>query len=305
MVTTNDVAGVFTESAKNPKEWIPYERDETRFYNETLGTVVSLGRYEDHPEKDYVVVRLDNGLRLFFYRQSYPVYEYDVDADGKVVRNELGKYRQLPLRPAYAVTIHKSQGQTYEQANIDPYCGGSGQLYVALSRVRSVSGIHLAHKIQIWNLFLDQTVKEFYQHLFDPKPKSVIADTESKETDEGNNGALPNTDKDRSVLQPSQESSDQTEVRPPIMENASDAAPQGVRRRVKRKKGKAPTEKGGRPTRFPGGSTAVRLPNELVNVLQEALDALYPPPADGVPDNDQVEKFKEVIQDFVSQMATD
>ena len=165
MVTTNDTNGVYTDYAAHHHKRVPYERDKAKFFNGTLGTVVSLGKYECQPEKEYVVVQLDTGLTLFFYRQSYPVCEYVVDDNNKIQRRELGCYRQFPLRPAYAVTFHKSQGQTYDKVNIDPYCSYSGQLYVGLSRVTSISRLHLLHEIESWNLTLDPLVKEFYNSL--------------------------------------------------------------------------------------------------------------------------------------------
>ena len=150
MVTTNDTHKVFVDAIE-PK---PYQRDQAKFFNGSLGTVLGIGQYDDAPEKDYVAVHLDSGLDLLFYRQTYSVYQYEVDDEGHITRTAIGTYQQFPLCPAYTVTIHKSQVQTYECANIDPACRSSGQLYVALSRVKSIQGMHLDHKIQPWNLFL-------------------------------------------------------------------------------------------------------------------------------------------------------
>ena len=73
---------------------------------------------------------------------------------------------QFPLRAAYAITIHKSQGQTFDYINIKaPHCWEPGQLYVALSRARSVNGIYLMDKITEDSLITDTRVKEYYNSL--------------------------------------------------------------------------------------------------------------------------------------------
>ena len=75
----------------------------------------------------------------------------------------LGYFRQMPLKVAYAITIHKSQGQTYEKANILPDCFTVGQLYVALSRVQSINGLYLEHPISRFALRKSISVEKFYE----------------------------------------------------------------------------------------------------------------------------------------------
>lgn len=62
--------------------------------------------------------------------------------------NESDTVLGYPLDLGYAITIHKSQGMTLEGANINPKCFDCGQLYVALSRVKSASGVHLLRPIK-------------------------------------------------------------------------------------------------------------------------------------------------------------
>lgn len=239
MVTTNDTSNVFTEYVSFPGKRVPYKKDEGKFYNGSLGTVIELGQYEE-PSLDYAVVRLDSGPILFFYRQSYPVYQYTAD-DGKIRRVELGKYSQFPLRPAYAVTIHKSQGQTYESANIDPYCRNAGQLYVALSRVRSIEGIHLENDIEPWNLVVDPVVKDFYDNLGREESLPVITEMPAQMQEK------------RIIKKPTPRKAETTkpETKKPLKAKtvSSDASP----RKNQKKKGPSPTPKGGRPPRFPLG----------------------------------------------------
>ena len=58
------------------------------------------------------------------------------------------RFYQIPLKLAYAITMHKSQGQTYDQVNLIPYSFDNGQLYVALSRVKSIEGLCLINQLR-------------------------------------------------------------------------------------------------------------------------------------------------------------
>ena len=96
--------------------------------------------------------------------------EYQVVVDENTKKASLkqvvtGKFTQLPLRVAFAVTIHKSQGQTYDSVNLDPYCFDVGQLYVALSRVTRIERLHLAREIQSRDLHVSWEVRQFYERL--------------------------------------------------------------------------------------------------------------------------------------------
>jgi ATP-dependent exoDNAse (exonuclease V) alpha subunit len=75
----------------------------------------------------------------------------------------LAEYQQIPLRPAWSVTIHKSQGQTYDEVVIDLGRGAfsPGQTYVALSRVRSLEGLYLTRAIKMGDVMVDKDVIRF------------------------------------------------------------------------------------------------------------------------------------------------
>ena len=100
-------------------------------------------------------------------------YEYD-DLEDKIVSKVIGKYTQYPLMLAWAVTIHKSQGKTLNKVflNIGHGAFAPGQIYVALSRVRSLEGIKLAKAIRESDVICDSRIKSFYQFI----KKSSTAD---------------------------------------------------------------------------------------------------------------------------------
>ena len=77
----------------------------------------------------------------------------------------IGSYVQFPLRIAYASTIHKAQGATYDEVTLNPKCWGTGQLYVALSRIKSLNHMYLTRDIQQSDLIADSTVLSFYHAL--------------------------------------------------------------------------------------------------------------------------------------------
>ena len=117
------------------------KEDELIFCNGDLGEVVTLA-------KDYVVVRFDNGTSCAVSPYEWCAYDFDLSGQ-TVTAKETGKYRQIPLQLAWSVTIHKSQGCTFEHCTLDlgRGCFAPGQLYTALSRVKSLDGLSLTRPL--------------------------------------------------------------------------------------------------------------------------------------------------------------
>lgn len=118
-----------------------------------------------------IIVKLEDGGKCVEIEKvdtSIEEYEKVVDDNGqsKLEKKEIGSFRQLPVRLGYAITIHRSQGQTYDKVNLKlGKIFASGQLYVALSRCRSISTTYFNHEIESEKLFLTPEVKSFYQEL--------------------------------------------------------------------------------------------------------------------------------------------
>lgn len=91
--------------------------------------------------------------------------EYTVNG-GSLSSYPIGSYSQYPIKHGWAVTIHKSQGMTLEQAVIDlgRGCFASGQLYVALSRLKTIEGMGLIRDIREHDVIVDPEVKTFYEN---------------------------------------------------------------------------------------------------------------------------------------------
>lgn len=77
----------------------------------------------------------------------------------------MGAFTQIPLRLAFAITIHKSQGQTFERCAVHSKVFGAGMLYVALSRCTTFDGLTVWPKIERQRLYANESVIEFYDSL--------------------------------------------------------------------------------------------------------------------------------------------
>lgn len=131
-------------------------------------------------ELSRVKVDLDNGNTAWISCHEWKNLKYKLEIDrltGKKIikQEEIGSFTQMPLRLAYATTIHKSQGMTLESVDIrlGNGCFAHGQLYTALSRARSIAGLRLERKILEDDLILDQRVVDFYKQV-DVNPLDIL-----------------------------------------------------------------------------------------------------------------------------------
>jgi cytidylate kinase len=130
-----------------------------RYFNGKIGVVKLL-------EKNKIVVDCD-GVDIEVAKETWENTRYTLNSnDGKLEQETMGTFTQYPLRLAWAITIHKSQGLTFEKVMIDAGSSfSSGQVYVALSRCTSLEGIVLLSKLSSSTLFSNDSVIKGQQSL--------------------------------------------------------------------------------------------------------------------------------------------
>lgn len=140
---------------------------EKRWVNGTLGTIIGIGDEEDRK----IYVRTEQGEDVDVEQEVWNNVRYTYNQKEQKVEEEiLGSFQQFPLRLAWAITIHKSQGLTFNQVKIDLSGGvfAGGQTYVALSRCRSLKGIALQEPVKREDIYVNQEIVRFSKNYNDP-----------------------------------------------------------------------------------------------------------------------------------------
>jgi len=132
------------------------DKENERWVNGTMGIVRELAM-------DRVVVEID-GQTCTVEPETWEDIEYEYDEREKTIKPIVrGTFIQFPIRLAWAITIHKAQGKTLDKVMIDFGTGAfaPGQVYVAISRSRTLQGIYLKHPVRPRDIFVDKRVVDF------------------------------------------------------------------------------------------------------------------------------------------------
>lgn len=133
-----------------------------RWVNGTIGKIIAIEKDED--DEDRIIVDLADGNIEEVTPFTWELFHFAFDQKANSLTSEtVGTFTQYPMRLAWAVTIHKSQGKTFEKVIIDIGRGTfvHGQLYVALSRCTTLTGIVLKQPVQKKHIFMDWRVVKF------------------------------------------------------------------------------------------------------------------------------------------------
>ena len=130
-----------------------------KYVNGTIGTITKC-----HPES--IEIKTDDGEKVELKRDRWEMIKYKWNQDSNEIKAEtVGSFKQIPVKLAWAITIHKSQGKTFQRVAIDLGRGAfaHGQTYVALSRCTTFEGIALRQALRPRDIQVDPRVTEFYE----------------------------------------------------------------------------------------------------------------------------------------------
>lgn len=163
------------------------KNDTNKLYvNGTMGYVVGFG-------DNYIEVKKDGSNRsIYVERQTWDRLSYKINKKTKTVETEvIGSFKQFPLKLAWAVTVHKSQGLTFDEVAVDAAKSFTyGQVYVALSRCRTMEGLHLISKIPSQKIKADPLVKAYLDSISEDGKALPIKDIEDDDEYETNSLVL-------------------------------------------------------------------------------------------------------------------
>ena len=146
------------------------KRKKSRWVNGTLGVISQL-------TDNGIKVKI-NGVSHWIDKAVWEKYQYSYDASTKsLTKDVVATFSQYPIKLAYAITIHKSQGQTYDAVKVDLTKGAfaAGQTYVALSRCRSMSSLYLASALKQEDIKVSQEVVNYMKdRVVEPSQKTDL-----------------------------------------------------------------------------------------------------------------------------------
>lgn len=133
---------------------------EANYYNGKIGTIIDLSEHK------ITIKCKEDAFPIVAERETWENTEIKIDKESKDQYEEVvGSFSQFPLRLAWAITIHKSQGLTFDRAIIDAIASFShGQVYVALSRCKSLDGMVLKSPIKLESIITDLNVTRYMQY---------------------------------------------------------------------------------------------------------------------------------------------
>ena len=163
-----DVSGTFPESSYPAEEklvlkkgcqvmFLKNDAQGSRYYNGKIGIISAI-------DAEHIRVRgIDDGEEIEVEPDVWTNARYVIDKETKEIREEIeGEFRQYPLRLAWAITVHKSQGLTFDRAVLDVNAAfASGQVYVALSRCRTLEGLVLTAPLSLSSVKTDAVVTDY------------------------------------------------------------------------------------------------------------------------------------------------
>lgn len=142
------------------------------FYNGMIGTVTEIN------EKNFFVRTKDTGVVIKVEPEQWENTRYEIDERTNEITEEIeGTFKQFPVKPAWAITVHKSQGLTFDRAIIDVQRAFThGQTYVALSRCRTLEGLVLSAPLPMSAIIRDGAVDDYVSRAVEHTPNKEQID---------------------------------------------------------------------------------------------------------------------------------